>query len=60
MHQINFAIWDNINGKLVSYGKVIDESDLLVEVNRSYWEYSIHCIISKILDYSPFPARLGE
>ena len=56
-HQLDFALWDNEKGKLVSYGKVDDESDVLFAMTESNWSSVIRGLAIKILKLSPFKLR---
>lgn len=53
-HQLNFALWDNEKGKLVSFGKVTDESTIVFAMNESNWSIVIRGLATKILRLSPF------
>jgi hypothetical protein len=54
-HHIYFAIWDNIKGKLVSYGSVDDKSQLSFwTMTKSKWESITSLITRKILESAPF------
>jgi hypothetical protein len=57
-HKIQFAIWDNVKGKLVSYGGADFESSIYDKMIKEDWEFCLRGLAAKILEYSPFPARL--
>ncbi len=52
--QIYFALWDNTKGKIVSYGRIADESTVIFTMTKSNWESVLKGLASKILNYSPF------
>jgi hypothetical protein len=54
IHQLNFAIWDNNKGEIVSYGRVEYESGPGA-LSKDYIDHIYHHIAAKILGYSPFP-----
>lgn len=54
-HKVYFVIWDVENNKIVSYGRVDDESVVFFAMTEGNWESVIQGIVYKILRYSPFP-----
>jgi hypothetical protein len=57
-HSIHFAFWDNMKGKLITYGWVEDKSDLFfLTMTKSNWESVIAGLTKKILRSSPFRIR---
>jgi len=54
-HQIHFAMWDNTNRKLVSYGIVHEESAVAFGMTDFNWRSVIIGLVTKIFKYSPFP-----
>ena len=53
-HQIYFTFWDNIKGRVVSYGWVDDDSTVIFAMTRREWESVVDGIADKILSNSPF------
>lgn len=54
---IYFVIWDNSIGKLVSYGRVEDQVDVMVEMTKGHWDLITQNLGRKILKTSPFSVR---
>lgn len=54
---IYFVIWDNSAGKLVSYGRVEDQVDVMVEMTKGHWDLITQNLGRKILKNSPFSIR---
>jgi hypothetical protein len=54
VHQLNFALWDNTKGKIVSYGRIEDESFVGISMVKSNWESVLQGLAGKILSNSPF------
>jgi hypothetical protein len=59
-HQLNFAIWDNVKGKVVSYGRIADESTIMFGMTKGHWESVIKGLAGKILACSPFKYSFPE
>jgi hypothetical protein len=59
-HQLNFAIWDNVKGKVVSYGRIADESTIVFGMTKGHWESVIKGLAGKILACSPFKYSFPE
>jgi hypothetical protein len=51
---LNFALWDNEKGKVISYGKTDSYSDIYSNVNKKNWASAIKGIVDNILSYSSF------
>lgn len=58
--QLNFAIWDNTNRKLVSYGRVDDESTIVINMTKGNWDSVTRGLAYKVLEASPFKTRLSN
>lgn len=56
-HLMSFAIWDNNTGKLVSYGKVDEESTVAFAMTERNWSEVIRGLAIKVLRTSPFKLR---
>lgn len=56
-HQLDFAIWDNDKGKVVSYGRIEANSSVLFAMTESNWESDINHLALKIVQESPFKAK---
>jgi hypothetical protein len=57
-HHIKFAIWDNIKGKIISYGRVeYNFGDL--GIMKENLDIILFGIVKKILVYSPSPVKNG-
>lgn len=54
---IYFVIWDNSEGKLVSFGRVEDQVDVMVEMTKGHWDLITQNLGRKILKNSPFSVR---
>jgi len=54
---IYFVIWDNSEGKLVSFGRVEDQVDVMVEMTKGHWDLITQNLGRKILKTSPFSVR---
>jgi hypothetical protein len=53
-HQMYFAIWDNSQGKVVSYGRVEEDTSVIFALTRDNWFSVIRGLCNKILASSPF------
>lgn len=51
---IYFAIWDNNNARIVSYGKVEANSDIVFAMTKGNWESVLNKIAKQIVYFSPF------
>jgi hypothetical protein len=60
LHQLNFCIWDNTKGKLVSYGRVDVKSPMLFGMSRGHWKDCLQKVALRILMASPFQAIKNE
>jgi hypothetical protein len=56
-HLMTFAVWDNDKGKLVSYGKVDEESTVVLRMTENNWSAVIRGLVIKLLQKSPFKLR---
>lgn len=56
-HQISFVLWDNEKNKLVSYGRVDEESTIVFGMTNGHWESVLDGIALKILRLSPFQIK---
>lgn len=51
---LNFAIWDNNIGRIVSYGVITEESTFFLAMSKGDWESVLSKIAKKIVYFSPF------
>ena len=52
--QISFALWDNVKGKVVSYGRVDDDSSIIFGMTKGHWESVVNSLAMKLIRLSPF------
>ncbi len=54
-HELKFALWDNQNQMLASYGRINEECAIPFGMTKDSWEMVIDGLVIKILEYCPFP-----
>ncbi|QQS34821.1 MAG: hypothetical protein IPM56_11175 [Ignavibacteriales bacterium] len=54
-HELTFALWDNQNQKLASYGRINEECAIPFGMTKDSWAMVIDGLVIKILEYCPFP-----
>jgi hypothetical protein len=52
--QLEFALWDNLQGKIISYGRAEVKSTIVFAMTKSNWTDCIYKIARYIMKASPF------
>jgi len=56
-HKIEFVLWDNVIGTIVSYGILKEEEEIMFGMDKIHWESVIEMIATDIIDFSPFQRK---
>lgn len=61
-HDVDYALWDNRTGQVISYGAVNTSSDIgLLGMNRTHWKDCVHDLARSIINKGPFrPDRWND
>lgn len=56
-HKIEFVLWDNIIGSIVSYGILKEEEEIMFGMDKIHWESVIEMTATDIIDFSLFQRK---